>query len=113
MKQDESRILDRLEDIKARAKLIDQADDLPFPRLVEGLEKLNNEGISQLLKTYTQGKYAELLKENKQMGMVLIMRMFIPINIIRRFFSQKIVPLFPWRMRYAVKNKVYNKKHDE
>ena len=55
LKQQESSILDRLEDIKARAQLIDNADELPFTTLVEGLEKLNNEGISQLLKTYTQG----------------------------------------------------------
>jgi exonuclease SbcC len=55
LKQEESKILDRLEDIKARAKIIDNADELPFTTLIEGLEKLNNEGISQLLQTYTQG----------------------------------------------------------
>jgi len=54
-KSHESRVQDRLDDIRARAKLIDQADELPFTTLVEGLEKLNNEGISQLLQTYTQG----------------------------------------------------------
>jgi len=55
LKQQESRLQDRLDDIRARAKLIDEADEIPFNQLVEGLEKLNNEGISQLLKTYTQG----------------------------------------------------------
>jgi|GEM_PF-599615 len=55
LKKHESKVLDRLDDIRARAKLIDEADELPFTTLVEGLEKLNNEGISQLLKTYTQG----------------------------------------------------------
>jgi len=55
LKQRESMVMDRLDDIQARAKLIDGADELPFTTLVEGLEKLNNEGISQLLKSYTQG----------------------------------------------------------
>ena len=55
LKKQQSRVQDRLDDISARARLIDEADEMPFTSLVEGLEKLNNEGISQLLKTYTQG----------------------------------------------------------
>lgn len=55
LKQREARVLNRLEDTKARATLIDDANDLPFTALIEGLKKLNNEGISQLLQSYTQG----------------------------------------------------------
>ncbi len=55
LKKRQNELQDRLDDIHARAKLIDNADTLPVPELVEGLNKLNNEGISQLLKTYTEG----------------------------------------------------------
>lgn len=55
LKQQRELLQGRLDDIQARARLIDDADELPFPQLVDGLEKLNNEGISKLLAVYTQG----------------------------------------------------------
>ncbi|TNF97765.1 MAG: hypothetical protein EP297_09825 [Gammaproteobacteria bacterium] len=55
LKKQEAELLDRLEDIQARAKLIDEAEEIPFTQLIEGLQKLNNEGISRLLKDYIEG----------------------------------------------------------
>ena len=55
LKKQQRSLQDRLDDIRARAKLIDEANSLPFPRLAEGLEALNNQGISELLAEYTQG----------------------------------------------------------
>lgn len=55
LKEQMGTLQSRLDDVQARAKLIDNADDLPFPELVEGLGKLNNAGIARLLKKYTEG----------------------------------------------------------
>lgn len=56
LKQRQRELQDRLDDIQARAQLIDTASTLPIPELLERLDKLNNDGISQLLKTYAEGK---------------------------------------------------------
>jgi DNA repair exonuclease SbcCD ATPase subunit len=54
LKKQEAGLQDRLEDIQSRARLIDEAEEIPFTDLIEGLQKLNNEGITKLLKEYIE-----------------------------------------------------------
>lgn len=55
LKKRRSMLQERIDDLLARARLIDDSDSLPLPELVIGLEKLNNEGISRRLAVFTQG----------------------------------------------------------
>ena len=57
-KQHETRLAalqERIDDLRARADLIDRADSTPLPRLVAGLERFGNKNISRRLKAYTHG----------------------------------------------------------